>query len=376
MKLTQLVYQDELYGVHYKIPLDQMGAQNLQPNYSSGFQKRLLSLYNMTQRLAESNTRKELYDIAMESSCNILQVDRTSIGVIDERNHSISLATRYGVETQFTKVFSFDLDECAIGTSYLENAISYRPSIAQSTCPLIMHLYKIGIRSTLVCPIYCGDIRLGTLNAGSLNKDNFSIEDMHLMAQISAILVTHLHNLDLREAADKKRQGIEDTNSKLKVIASIDALTQIYNRRHINSVITHELEQQFRRKSPYSLIMFDIDLFKNINDQHGHLLGDEVLCEITALCKMLIRKNDVFARWGGEEFVISCSNTNVDDATLLAEKIRKKFVSYTTNSGMKVTASFGVTEFHQDDSIDALISRLDLALYQAKHEGRNRVQML
>jgi len=376
MNLKQAIYQKELFGLHYEIPLSDLGSFSLQPKYSSEFQKRLLLLYTMTQQLATSKNRKELLEIAMISSCDILKVDRASIAIVDENEHSITLTKLHGVDSQPSKRLRFNLDECAMGTSYLIDAISYRSNIEKGTCPLLKHLYSAGIRSTMICPIICGDVRFGTLNTGSTTLDGYTTDDIHLMAQISAILATHLQNLELREASEKHRKGIEDTNSELKVIASVDSLTQIYNRRHINNVIAHEIEQQSRRKKHLSLIMFDIDRFKQVNDQYGHIVGDEVLCELTALCSRFIRKNDVLGRWGGEEFIISCINTNVKDAKKLAEKIKLKFEQHTTKSGLKITASFGVTEFHKDESKESLIARLDLALYQSKHAGRNCVQAL
>lgn len=135
-----------------------------------------------------------------------------------------------------------------------------------------------------------------------------------------------------------------------------------------------EIERAKRYAVPLSLIMFDIDYFKRVNDTYGHVAGDTILKTIADLVKDNIRKIDHFVRWGGEEFLIISSETPLDKAYTLAERIRKKISGYTFNDVGKVTVSFGVTEFKKKDTEDAFIKRTDNALYKAKKKGRNRVE--
>lgn len=371
MKLKQSKYKKEAFSTHYEIPFDQISSFELQPAYSNEFQRRLLLLYSMTQKLTESNNKKEIFKTAMEWTCEILQVNRSSLGIVNHEQKEITLLVLHGVESHPKRTFTFGLNECAIGHSYKVDAIIYRNKIENSTCPLLNHLYQAGIRSTMVVPIVCGDVRFGTLNTGSIYENGYGPDDLHLLAQISAILATHLQNFELRDQKEKQNKLLKEANKELKHLATIDTLTKLYNRRHINSIITYEIDQQLRRETPFSLIMFDIDNFKAINDKNGHLVGDEVLCELSNLCSQMIRQNDILARWGGEEFLIACINTNKNDALYLAEKIRAKFEAYSTSSLMYVTASFGITQLNSDEKFDTLMTRLDHALYQSKHAGRN-----
>jgi len=119
--------------------------------------------------------------------------------------------------------------------------------------------------------------------------------------------------------------------------------------------------------------MFDIDNFKNINDTYGHITGDHILQQITHIVKNLIRKADVFARWGGEEFLILCIETNINDAEILAEKLRQSIETASFIKVPQITSSFGVTDYRKQEDIDAFINRVDSAMYQAKDEGKNRV---
>jgi diguanylate cyclase (GGDEF)-like protein len=124
-----------------------------------------------------------------------------------------------------------------------------------------------------------------------------------------------------------------------------------------------------------SIIIFDIDHFKEVNDRYGHSAGDYVLKTIADIVRESIRKIDYFVRWGGEEFMIISSETNLKDVSALAERIREIIESSTFEDVGKVTVSFGVTEFRANDTEDSLIKRADDAMYEAKKKGRNRVEV-
>lgn len=162
---------------------------------------------------------------------------------------------------------------------------------------------------------------------------------------------------------------------ELKIRCSTDPLTLLYNRRGLNDILKKQYEVFQRYNNISSYIMLDIDLFKNINDAFGHQTGDEVLCTIASFIKQNIRSVDCAGRWGGEEFLIICPNTSQENATLLAEKLRRGFVGLENSANHVVTASFGVAEIAPDESTDALLKRVDDALYKAKENGRNQVQV-
>ncbi len=163
---------------------------------------------------------------------------------------------------------------------------------------------------------------------------------------------------------------------KFEKLASIDPLTKIKNRRKFNELAEHEFEKAKRYNRPLSFIIFDIDNFKQINDKYGHQVGDKVLKEIAEIVKKNIRKADIFARFGGEEFVILTPETDIKGAKSLAEKLRKLIeTNYIEPVGI-VTASFGVTEIRSDDkNIDDLYRRADNALYESKNKGKNTVSI-
>jgi diguanylate cyclase (GGDEF)-like protein len=159
-------------------------------------------------------------------------------------------------------------------------------------------------------------------------------------------------------------------------LATIDPLTLISNRRKFDDVLHYELNRDARYKNELSLIFCDLDYFKLINDGHGHKIGDDVLKEFTALVSSNIRKTDIFARWGGEEFVLLLPETDIETAQHTAEKLRIATEKHEFSYIGKMTASFGVTQFIDADDEITFIKRADDALYSAKKNGRNRVEVL
>ncbi|WP_294030506.1 diguanylate cyclase, partial [Thiolapillus sp.] len=173
-----------------------------------------------------------------------------------------------------------------------------------------------------------------------------------------------------------KKMELQSINRALSIQASIDSLTGIYNRQKFESLLKDELDKFGRYHHPLSVIMFDVDDFKSINDQQGHLVGDQILREISAVIKRGLRNSDVFARWGGEEFIILLPGTDRSGAYRLAEKLRALLESSRFSHDRRVTASFGVTELLEGDEPENLVRRADLAMLIAKEQGKNRVHSL
>jgi diguanylate cyclase (GGDEF)-like protein len=161
---------------------------------------------------------------------------------------------------------------------------------------------------------------------------------------------------------------------KLEYESSHDHLTSLYNRRFYENLIESEVVRSKRYNHPFSLILFDIDFFKNINDKYGHKTGDKVLTELVTVVTKTIRKSDAVFRIGGEEFAIISPETKAEGAFNLAEKVRKGIEKYSFGTN-KVTVSLGVAEFHQAIKKDDLYSHADQALYLAKNKGRNRTEV-
>lgn len=155
-----------------------------------------------------------------------------------------------------------------------------------------------------------------------------------------------------------------------------DALTGVYNRRHLDLRLREEVDRSQRYRAPLSVILLDVDFFKRVNDNHGHQAGDGVLAALGARLGGMVRSTDCFARYGGEEFCCLLPQTSLDNALVLAERFRAAIETEPIahrDLRLKVTISAGVTEFTPGDSPKSLMERVDEALYAAKSGGRNRV---
>ncbi|GGO81496.1 diguanylate cyclase [Marinobacterium nitratireducens] len=184
----------------------------------------------------------------------------------------------------------------------------------------------------------------------------------------------------LEQLVNEKTLELESRNEELhRRIAEIeyysntDTLTGIANRKRFEEALTNEISRARRYQHALSLVMFDLDFFKQINDSRGHSAGDRVLREMAGLVRANLRDIDIFARWGGEEFTLVLPDLELENAFRVAEKLRQLIQDATFGDGIKITASFGVTEFDEDE-IDEILRRADIALYQAKQRGRNRVE--
>lgn len=175
--------------------------------------------------------------------------------------------------------------------------------------------------------------------------------------------------VEFRDISEKKK--MED---ELKELAIKDQLTGLFNRRKIDEVLVEESKQAERHHQDLAIIMADIDMFKLVNDQHGHQVGDQVLSMVTKILGSGIRKTDILGRWGGEEFMIICPDTDLTGATVLAEKLRKMVETHEFEAVGRKTCSFGIAQLRKEETIDALLLRSDMALYRAKERGRNRVE--
>lgn len=173
-------------------------------------------------------------------------------------------------------------------------------------------------------------------------------------------------------------QRTQDTLSKL---SKTDELTGLFNRRSFIEKSSEEFERSIRYDRPLSLMMIDIDFFKMVNDRYGHMAGDVVLQKIAHEITLQLRTNDIFCRWGGEEFILLIPESDKNNGQSLSEKIRKsieqKSVKLTSGEVVNIKVSIGCTSIRENDSsVEALIERADRALYMSKEAGRNRVSFL
>mgnify|MGYP000234371676 CR=1 FL=1 len=189
-------------------------------------------------------------------------------------------------------------------------------------------------------------------------------------------------NVDLENLVKQRTEELEITNNELtkeklilQGLSSRDSLTGLFNRFKLEEAFEYEQKQSNRYETDLSIIMIDIDDFKSVNDTYGHNIGDVFLKEIAEILKTSFRDVDTVGRWGGEEFLILLPKTNLEDSKKIAEKVRKEIELYKFTEIGNKTASFGVATHSNNESLSSLLNRADKALYAAKENGRNRVEV-
>jgi two-component system C4-dicarboxylate transport sensor histidine kinase DctB len=179
------------------------------------------------------------------------------------------------------------------------------------------------------------------------------------------------------EALEQKHRELQRLNEDLRVTAITDPLTGAYNRRFFFESVPKIISSANRHHFPFSVITVDVDHFKRINDEYGHAAGDKVLQTLTVICKESLREADVFARFGGEEFIMALPNTVAEMAKIVAERVRVTVMSSQVDEGstpIRITVSCGVSQYRAGESgVEEALKRADDALYAAKHGGRNQV---
>lgn len=221
--------------------------------------------------------------------------------------------------------------------------------------------------------IYILLIAIGALSIGSRVLAGEMRSELYVLAHFylsnGAIILLLLMFTRIKEQYLRARLLAD----AMALLATTDPLTGLYNRRQFLSTLNYEIEKVRRYNRPLSLIMFDLDHFKLINDSYGHTAGDQVLQEVARRVQQTLRTTDIIGRWGGEEFVVLMPETTLRQAKLAAEQLRQAIAKQPIGQFGTITISLGVTACACQDTANALLERADSALYQAKENGRNCV---
>ncbi len=193
---------------------------------------------------------------------------------------------------------------------------------------------------------------------------------MDIVVTLGPVMMLLLVYIPFHRGLEQWVSTLQADRAKMQALAERDGLTGLYNRRASEHLLTNLVASPDTNDA---LILFDIDHFKNVNDSHGHPVGDEVLRQIARRCEALLRRDDVFARWGGEEFLLLVRGARGEGIVQIADMMRTAISSTPIDPAGIVTASFGVALFRPLDSLATWLQRADDALYAAKAAGRNRV---
>lgn len=342
-------------------------------NFLDGLEpKDLKLLLELSNSISVVRNPMKILQMVVDRVAGIIGVDRCSIVSISN-NHQFTVKASNDLEKQ--EEIKLDLD----GYPEIRKAFETRSAVVVNDTtsdplmePVRAQLEKRGLSSIFVVPIIKKESVIGTLFLGTATKVQDNISDRayklcHMVANISA---NALENAILFESMSTAKQVFEEFVTR-------DGLTRLYTHRHFYDQLEKECSRTMRYKSPLSLILFNLDDFRKVNEKYGHMLGDEVLKHVGLLIRSVVRDSDVAARYGGEEFAILLPSTNAEGALKLAQHITclVSDFDYDIASDERITISAGVSTFTGDSpqTFDQLVQWADQAMRKAKAEGKNKV---
>lgn len=324
----------------------------------------LYTLYSISKKLSMATQLEEIFNGTMEHISRSLQIDDFCILLKDESGKGLKVSASHG-DIDLTNV-TLSVGEGLTGKVALNGEKILSRDVSKEPDFLFYRGKKKNIGSFLCIPLMDSEAKvIGTLNVHKPQVNAFSVTDLELFEEVAGQIAV---------ALDKAMSF-----RNIKELALRDELTGLYNRRYFFDYFEKGVERARRYDRELSLIIIDIDYFKNFNDTNGHLLGDKALKKFASLLLATVRNADVVARFGGEEFIVLLPEVHKDGAVRAADKLRKaiefeKFEGEENQPGGKLTATFGVSSFSDDAKYATeLIDCADKALYTGKTKGRNIV---
>lgn len=362
---------------HNKIPVMtaltavDITEQKTQNEILRRYANRLEALHQIDQAILESRSPNQIAEAAIENLREMIQIDYACVvWSFDDDENTELLAIHHDASVQNQQLRE-EIEACCGKIPLPSEAVSPEFKIlgtAQNLTPLEELLKAARIKYVIPVPLQVNNEIIGMLYLGKKYTKKSRRENLEIVQEVAHILAIALQQSKLHR--------------KIQQLAITDELTGIYNRRQLLKLGQQEFKRARRYNKPLSLIMFDPDSFKSINDSYGHLVGDQVLIEITRRCTAEIRETDIFGRYGGDEFIVILPETCLEDAKKAGSRILNAIhteMVCTEKGSIQVSVSLGVTGLSSEESDQALkdmINRADVALYAAKRGGRNQLTVL
>lgn len=323
-------------------------------------------LYEIGQDVNSMIELDELYPAITNVLQERLKLDKFAILLKDETGEILQVRASFGfVEGDHIKDMNFRVGEGVTGEAVAQAKTIYVRDTTSEGRFLHYKGERIIEGSFLTIPLIFKKETLGAINFHRPKVSAFNDEEIKLLELVASQVGLAIENARLY--------------TKARELSVKDELTGLYNRRHFQTVLQIEWKRAVRFHRSLSLLMVDVDYFKKYNDTYGHLHGDRVLRELASLLRRNIREIDTVARFGGEEFIVLLPDTDKKGAIAVGEKLRRivethRFIDVSTQTPTPITISIGITAYPDDvRELDDLIDHADIALYDAKDAGRNRV---
>lgn len=356
---VEVLASDEIGELSESFELMRRNLVRMQGNLKDRIEE-LQTLYGVSKAVSATLDLQELLHVILERVMAVMKAERGSVMLYEEETDELRVEVSRGVDAQHAQNARVKLGERVSGY-VLQTG---RPLLIQDSTqsPNLKRLKEgqVTAGTMLSVPLIIKDKRLGVLNVSKTTPFTFDEKDQELFTALA------------------NQAAIAIENARLYTLAITDELTKLYIRRFFYQRMREEMRRSTRYGKPLSVMVLDVDHFKNFNDTYGHQAGDEVLVHVARTMKECVRTVDIVARLGGEEFAILCPEQDETEASIPAERIRARLegtlVRLSSGAEVGVTASIGIAQFPRDaGDRDALLDAADQALYEAKRGGRNRV---
>lgn len=347
--------------------------------------------------------KEQFIDSMMQTIIENMEVEEVSLYLLEEKslkcvanlNWEQYIANESSINN---KKNSYLLSEGIIGKTATNRQVIHIHNCKTSDDNLIKYETNGRKAGSLICaPIIANNLLLGVVELSHPDPDHFELWQEYSVIIYADLMGMLFNNIKLMSnmqsivdvRTEELRNSLEESEklrARYEEMSVIDPLTKIYNRRFFFTEVTSGLARAKRHSQAFSLLLMDLDHFKEVNDKHGHECGDKVLISLSKVLSQFTREGDTLARIGGEEFVLALPETSNEGAVKLAERIRTTIETHNwecNGNKMKVTMSIGLAtladcnddEIHEDDiQVSDILRKADLALYHVKHHGRNSVK--
>lgn len=326
-----------------------------------GYQRILGVLFHLTKLVNEGVPLNELLKAVAHAAVDLVGADSCSIMLLDEARAELLSKAAAGLSPEEEEQISFKVGEGIAGWVAERGAPALVPDAQGDQRFKPIPGQKLEIASLLSVPLSTRDGVIGVMTVTSHRKEAFAPEHVELLTYLASAVVKDIEN------------------ARLYRLSITDSLTKAYNRQYLYQRLPDEIERCRRYGGAFSVVLFDVDHFKQLNDTYGHPAGDFVLRELVRLVHLMVREVDGLVRYGGEEFLLLMPKTDLRGAAEVAERIRASVEDAAfawADQTLKVTVSLGIAALHGGpDTDEHLLKRADDALYQAKSAGRNQVRI-
>jgi diguanylate cyclase (GGDEF)-like protein len=332
-----------------------------QENTAARYRRIFAALSAISNHIAGGVGLDSLIGLIARETLGLVRADACSIMLFDEPRQELLCRAACGLPEEEARAITFRRGEGVAGWV----AETGRPASIEDALgdPRFVHKpgQKTSIRALLCVPLRVRDSVVGVVTVTRTTAERFADEDQEILSFLANAVV-----LDVE-------------NARLYRLSVTDPLTKACNRQYLREKLPDEIDRASRFGQPLSLVLFDLDHFKQVNDCCGHAAGDDALRFIAQVARETVRDVDTLARYGGEEFVLLLPNTDAGGAKVIAERLRRRIADAEIPCGaqtLRLSASFGVAELAGDvRDGEELLRRADEALYEAKRRGRNRTEV-